>query len=91
MTPDGWLSLHGLWGTRGNDAPGEAVLEEWQPGPYHRLVDLPAPVDGERADLTYARGVLVEALPVADDTRPARLSLRAAGPGRGDETGMVST
>jgi HSP20 family protein len=61
----------------------EVLVEEWSAGPYHREVDLPAPVDGEGAIVTYGNGVLVVALPVAARTRPAQLALEQTGPSRG--------
>jgi HSP20 family protein len=82
VTASGRLALHGLWGTLGADEDGETILAEWGPGPYHRELDLPAPVDAERADLTYSRGVLVVTLPVAGQTRPARLAVPETGPSR---------
>ena len=51
----------------------QVLLEEWTPGPYHRDVVLPAAVDGRRATLTYGNGVVVVALPLADEPQPARL------------------
>jgi len=62
----------------------EILVEEWSAGPYHREIELPAPVDGESATLTYGNGVLVVALPVAQRVRPAQLALEEIGPMRGE-------
>jgi HSP20 family protein len=62
----------------------EQLLEEWTAGPYEREIDLPDPVDGECATVTYGNGVLVVALPVASRTRPARLRLQPTVPTRGE-------
>ena len=53
----------------------DVLLNEWEPGPYRREIDLPNDVDGEAATLTYGNGIFVIALPIAEHTRPARLTL----------------
>lgn len=67
----------------------EVLLDDWQAGGYHRELALPVGVDGPRATVTYGNGVLVVALPIAPATRPARLALAAAGPGRGQRVGSA--
>ncbi len=54
---DGRPSLHGLRGL----LLGDEVVE-LAPGSYQHEIELPGPVDGERADLTYRSGVLLLAL-----------------------------
>jgi HSP20 family protein len=54
------------------------LLDEWEAGPYRRELELPADVDGQAATLTYGNGILVVALPVAAETRAARLRLENA-------------
>jgi HSP20 family protein len=78
VTADGRLRLAGelrgvLKGVK------DLLVDEWSVGAYERALDLPSPVDGETANVTYGNGVLVVALPVAETTRPARLSLVATG------------
>ena len=51
------------------------MIDEWHPGPYHRDLELPVAVDGARANVAYGNGVLVVSLPIAEATRPARLTL----------------
>jgi HSP20 family protein len=53
----------------------DVILDEWEPGPYRREIDLPSDVDGEAATLTYGNGIFVIALPIAEQTRPAHLTL----------------
>jgi HSP20 family molecular chaperone IbpA len=53
----------------------EIVCDEWTPGPYYRELELPEPVDGPRANVTYHNGVVVIALPVAAHTAEADLRL----------------
>lgn len=86
ITADGQLAIHGA--LRGLLKGEKAVLlDEWNPGPYHRLLALPVPVDGPAANLTYGNGVLVVALPVAQILRPAQLTLPRIGPDRGERAG----
>jgi HSP20 family protein len=86
VTAGGELSLHGL--ERGAlKGEKDVLLDEWNPGPYHRRVALPDPVDGELANVTYGNGVLVVALPLAERTRPARLTLATVGPAHGERIG----
>lgn len=62
----------------------DELVQEWRPGGYYRALDLPEPVDGALANVTYGNGVLVVVLPLAQQTRPARLKLGAMGPTRGE-------
>jgi HSP20 family protein len=67
----------------------EVLLEEWRAGSYHRELELPAAVDGELANVTYGNGVLVVVVPVAEQTRPARLTLETISPTRGERVGSA--
>ena len=86
VTADGQLSLHG---TERAELKGEkdVLMDEWNPGPYHRRVELPDTVDAELANVTYSNGVLVVALPLSGQTRPARLTLETVGPAHGERIG----
>jgi HSP20 family protein len=97
LSADGCLTLHGdpregrkpdVFMEPGHE-PREILIDEWRVGGYHRAVSLPRSVDGELATLTLGNGVLVIALPVADQTRPARLTLQRVGPGRGERVGSI--
>jgi HSP20 family protein len=84
----GHVMLHGR--QRGRHQAGATVLiDEWHPGPYQREVALPVAVDGDLANVTYSNGVLVVALPVVEQTRPARLTLEHVGPAHGERVGNV--
>jgi HSP20 family protein len=83
VSADGELAIHGA--ERGElKGEKELLLDEWNPGPYHRRIALPDPVDATLANLTYGNGVLVVALPLSGETRPGRLTLDAVGPARGE-------
>jgi HSP20 family protein len=83
ITPEGYLVLNGkLRGALRGDK--ELLVDEWSVGPYRRSFVLPVPVDGPGATVTYGNGVLVVAMPVAEATRPAVLTLERVGPARGE-------
>ena len=78
--------LHGdLRGALKDDK--EVLVDEWNPGPYHREVELPAAVDGPLANVTYNNGVVVVVLPSAQSTRPAQLKLDAVSATQGERVG----
>lgn len=86
ITADGRLILDGaLRGTL--KGMKELIIDEWSVGGYHRELPLPDPVNAELANLTYGNGVLVIALPLADETRPAVLGLAATGTAHGERVG----
>ena len=78
-----------LDGLRGRLYPGstESLVDEWNPGPYHRDLTVPVSVDGERANVTYNNGVLVVSLPIVEVTRPARLTLSELSATQGERFG----
>ena len=74
VTDDGKLTLYGE--LRG-ELKGEkdVLLDEWNPGPYRRSVELPEAVDGSSANATYNNGVLVVSLLTSDSMVPATIEL----------------
>jgi HSP20 family protein len=86
VTGDGVLAIHGL--QRGElKAEKDVLLDEWNPGPFHRRLDLPDAVDAELANVTYRNGVLVIVLPLSGQTQAAQLTLASIGPGHGERVG----
>lgn len=65
------------------------ILNEWDVGKYERVIALPSAVDGTLANVTYGNGVLVVALPVADQTRPVQLTLSPLSATRGLRAGNM--
>ena len=86
VTDDKRLILHGdqrgmLKGVK------ELLRDEWSVGVYHRELASPAPVNAVCANVTYGNGVLTVALPISDQTRPARLTLERVAPTHGERKG----
>lgn len=75
-----------LAGTLANAADAEDTkgatwyLHELSHGQFRRTVTLPIEVDAAKADATFADGILRLRLPKADQARPRRIEVRAAGP-----------
>ena len=65
------------------------LLNEWNAGDAEREIELPVAVDGKLANVTYGNGILVVALPVASQTRPAHLTLTALSATRGLHAGNM--
>jgi HSP20 family protein len=84
------LVIHGeLRGTLKGEK--EVLLDEWNPGPYRRDIDLPNEVNGEMANITYNNGVLVVVMPVSDRTTPARLKLTEVSATHGERVGNTGS
>jgi len=88
VTDDGRLILHG--DLRGRlKGVKELLLAEWSAGAYHRELALATAVDGACANVTYGNGVVTVALPISEQTRPARLTLERIAPTHGKRKGNV--
>jgi HSP20 family protein len=86
VTHDGRLILHGDERALLKDVK-ELLLDEWSVGVYHRELALPVPVNAVCANVTYGNGVLMVALPISDQTAPARLTLERVTPTHGEHRG----
>lgn len=60
------------------------IRHEWHYGPYSRTVDLPFPVDADKANATYGNGVLMLMIPKAKQTTGHRIKITETGPARGE-------
>jgi HSP20 family protein len=65
----------------------EVLYSEWSDDEEQREVALTFAVDGERANVTYDNGVVVVALPLCTETRPAFLTLERVGRAVGQHVG----
>jgi hypothetical protein len=68
VVADNTVTLRGTYrGSRQED--GDLIVSEWTIGPYYREVVLPAPVNGPLTNATYGNGVLMLAMPKAEEER----------------------
>ncbi|HKD74989.1 MAG TPA: Hsp20/alpha crystallin family protein [Ktedonobacterales bacterium] len=65
----------------------DLLIDEWSVGDYHRELPLPDAVNGPSANLTYGNGVLVVAMLIGKQTRPAKLALNTVESGHGMRLG----
>lgn len=86
VTADGRLVLHGDVRAMLKEVK-ELLLDEWSVGVYHREFALPVPVNATCANVTYGNGVLMVALPISQQTLPARLTLERRAPTHGERKG----
>lgn len=90
VTPNGMVVLEGR--LRGMLKGVKTLLaNEWNAGPYFRMLPLPCPVDGTLANVTYGNGVLVVMLPVAQQHRACRLTLDEISPTKGERANSSGT
>jgi HSP20 family protein len=88
VTEDGKLTLFGeLRGEMKGDK--DVILDEWNPGPYRRSIDLPEAVDGSSANATYNNGVLVVSLLTSNSTVPAAIELDRVSATKGIQVGSA--
>lgn len=86
VTPQNHLLLHGaVRGLLKGDK--QLLIDEWSVGDYHRDLELPAPVNGNEANVTYGNGVVVVVLPVATQTTPAHLRMESIYDDKGERVG----
>lgn len=86
VTNDDRLILHGDQRALLKEVK-QLLLDEWSVGVYHRELALPVPVNAACANVTYGNGVLLVALPISDQTSPARLTLERITPTHGEHKG----
>jgi len=86
VTNDDRLILHGDQRALLKEVK-ELLLDEWSVGVYHRELALPVPVNAACANVTYGNGVLLVALPISDQTSPARLTLERVTPTHAEHKG----
>src|SRR6266487_1767983 len=86
VTHDGRLILHGDQRAMLKEVK-ELLVDEWSVGVYHRELALPVPVNAVCANVTYGNGVLLVALPISNQTSPARLTLERVTPTHGEHKG----
>ncbi len=63
------------------------IRHEWTYGPYMRRIELPSPVDAERANASLGNGVLTLTLPKVAMAQTRRIELRKTGTAEGHREG----
>ena len=86
VSADGHLVLNGELRGMLKDVK-ELLLDEWSVGIYHRELELPTPVNGESANVTYGNGVVTVALLISDHNVPTLLTLERITPTHGERKG----
>jgi HSP20 family protein len=59
------------------DAEADYLLRELSFGEFQRTLQLPEPVDAEKAEASLANGVLTVRLPRSEETRPKQIKVNA--------------
>lgn len=88
ITPDNHLLLQGMVrGMLKGEEGKELLIDEWSIGDYYRDLELPDPVNGEQANVTYGNGVLAVSLLITEQTLPANLTMNKTDPMHGKREG----
>ena len=75
---DGVLTIKGAATEETARKEADFLLRERRVGAFHRAVRLPDYVDAEKAESTYANGVLAVAFPKAEAKRPKTIDIKVA-------------
>ena len=86
VAPDGYLFIRGELRGALKDVK-ELLIDEWSIGGYYRKLLLPTAVNAENANLSYGNGVLAIAFPIAEQLKPAMLTLARVAPAHGQRWG----
>jgi HSP20 family protein len=72
------LTLRGEMKASSAENGDQYLYRERRFGTFHRQLQLPVRVEGERADATFEHGVLTLRIPKADEVKPRQIQVRAA-------------
>lgn len=73
---DGLLTIEGETGSESEEQKGDYLLRERRVGRFHRALRLPSSVDAERAQPSYANGVLTITVPKQEAKKARRLKIK---------------
>ena len=73
---DGLLTIEGETGSETEEQKGDYLLRERRFGRFHRALRLPNSVDSEKAEPSYANGVLTITVPKQEAKKARRLSIK---------------
>jgi HSP20 family protein len=72
------LTLRGEMKASAAENGDQYLYRERRFGTFHRQLQLPVRVEGERADATFEHGVLTLRIPKAEEVKPRQIQVRAA-------------
>ena len=73
---DGLLTIEGATGSESEEQKGDYLLRERRFGRFHRALRLPNSVDSEKAQPSYANGVLTITVPKQEAKKARRLEIK---------------
>ena len=73
---DGLLTIEGETGSESEEQKGDYLLRERRFGRFHRALRLPSSVDAERAQPSYANGVLTITVPKQEAKKARKLQIK---------------
>ena len=73
---DGLLTIEGETGSETEEQKGDYLLRERRFGRFHRALRLPNSVDAEKAEPSYANGVLTITVPKQEAKKARRLAIK---------------
>lgn len=73
---DGLLTIEGETGSESEEQKGDYLLRERRFGRFHRALRLPNSVDSEKAQPSYANGVLTITVPKQEAKKARRLEIK---------------
>ena len=73
---DGLLTIEGETGSESEEQKGDYLLRERRIGRFHRVLRLPSSVDAEKAQPSYANGVLTITVPKQEAKKARRLEIK---------------
>jgi HSP20 family protein len=79
------LSLRGEFKADNKVERDQYLYRERRYGSFHRALQLPVRVEGDRAEASFEDGVLTLRIPKAEEVKPRQIQVKAAGGGNGTQ------
>lgn len=84
------LSLRGQFKADESVERDQYLYRERRYGAFHRTLQLPVRVEGERAEASFADGILTLRIPKADEVKPRQIRINAESNGHATDEGTAS-
>jgi HSP20 family protein len=84
------LSLRGEFKADERVERDQYLYRERRYGAFHRSLQLPVRVEGDRAEASFADGILTLRIPKAEEVKPRQIRINAESNGQGSEAGTAS-